>query len=175
MIPTLDEARERRLPLAGQVLARTDFSVTEYGESDHEIVRDLADANLITSMIDTGDPISRLGDMWATHRVVIDIDLPVAAVESSTPGHFHLYIDKAMDWPTYLALLEAFVSAGIVEPGYLAAAQRRGHTAVRLPWVHKPEPAPLPVLPSLADCTHGDDCTAHPGTPGVHDFNGRPI
>lgn len=43
-----------------------------------------------------------------------------------------------MDWSTYVALLRAFAAAEIVEPGYVSAAERRGHTAVRLPWVRKP-------------------------------------
>lgn len=128
----------RRLPLAGQVLARTNFENTTYGVDDHEKVADIERANLITSIvvIDIDLPV-KLAAFQSTHKVVIDIDLPVKVVASSTPGHFHLYIDKEMNWATYLTLLEAFVAAGIVERGYLAAARSRGHTAVRLPWVQK--------------------------------------
>ncbi len=148
MIPTLDELRARRLPLSGQALARTDFSNSTNGDygNDHEGVMDVEHANLITSMVVGPEDL---------HKVVIDVDLPVSLVASSTPGHFHLFIDKAMPWPTYVALLEALAAAGIVEPGYLAAALRRGHTAVRLPWVRKPEVVPLPVMPTACrTCGH---------------------
>jgi hypothetical protein len=153
LVPTLAEARERRVPLAGQALARAEFDSTSYDGNDHEGVTDIEHANLITSIVDTGVP-SRLGGRLAQHKVVIDVDLPVKVIESSTPGHFHLFIDHAMEWSTYVALLEALAAAGIVEPGYFAAAVGRGHTAVRLPWVRKPAvvPAPLP-LPAAPGCT----------------------
>jgi hypothetical protein len=167
MIPTLDELREQRLPLDGQALARTDFSNSANGDygNDHEGVADLADANLITSIVDAG-PLSHLGRDCADHKVVIDVDLPVTMIESSTPGHCHLFIDKAMDWPTYLALLEALAAAGIIEPGYLNAARRRGHTAVRLPWVRK-DAGPG----EASECTHGADCQVHPSVNALHNFD----
>ena len=131
MIPTLDELRERRLPLDGQALARTDFN--DSYDTDRTVVADLEQANLITSMVAGTD-----GTASDLHKVVLDVDLPVTVIESSTPGHFHVFIDKAMDWQTYFDLLRALCAAQIIEPGYLAAAERRGHTAVRLPWVRKP-------------------------------------
>ena len=142
-VPTLDELRERRPPLDGQALARTDFNSTGPGyDNDHLMVgADVEHANLITSIVGTGPgSLCHLGGQFAQHKVVVDVDLPVKVIESSTPGHFHLFIDKAMDWQTYLSLLEALVVAGIVEPGYWAAAERRGPTAVRLPWIRKGEP-----------------------------------
>jgi hypothetical protein len=166
IVPTLAEVRERRLPLDGQALARTDFESTAYDGNDHEGVTDVERANLITSIVDTGG-LSHLGGTFATHKVVIDVDLPVSLIASSTPGHFHLFIDKAMDWPTYLALLEALTAAGIVEPGYLAAAERRGHTAVRLPWVRKPGSGVAPE----PECTHGGDCQIHPSVNALHNFD----
>jgi hypothetical protein len=146
LVPTLAEARERRVPLAGQALARAEFDSTSYDGNDHEGVTDIERANLITSIVEAGG-LSHLGGDFAMHKVVIDVDLPVKVIESSTPGHFHLFIDHAMGWETYCRLLGALTSAGIVEPGYLAAALGRGHTAVRLPWVRKPATvlAPLPV------------------------------
>ena len=187
MIPTLTEIGERRPPMAGQVLARTDFD--DSYDTDRTITADLAAANLITSMVAGPEDL---------HKVVIDVDLPVQVVASSTPGHFHLYIDKAMEWDTYLALLHAFMNAGIVEAGYVAAAERRGHTAVRLPWVRKPTalPVPLPACPGCQSidrsqrylvacglpcdyawhetapaCTHGADCREHPDVNGLHNLD----
>lgn len=128
--PDTTDNNERRLPLDGQVLASTDFS--DSYDTDRTIVTDLEQANLITSMI--AEPDGSAGNL---HKVVLDIDHPVKVVESSTPGHFHLFINVEIEWPEYLALQRGLTVAGIVEPGYLAAAEHRKHTAVRLPWIRK--------------------------------------
>ncbi len=124
---------DRELPMAGQVLAHVDFKSTSY-TNDRELTDDTNKANCITSLV-------RQPDLWPTglesHRPVIDIDLPVKVVPSSTPGHFHLFIDKPMEWETYLYLLEAMAEAGIVEPTYVSASRERGYSTVRLPWVRK--------------------------------------
>lgn len=157
-VPALDELHERRLPLDGMALARTDFESTDYSGNDHQGVTDVEHANLITSMVATGAPLNQLGGQFVTHKVVLDIDLPVTVLPSSTPGHHHLFIDHEMTWAQYVAVIEALSAAGIVEPGYLAAAQRRGHTAVRLPWVRKP------TGPSEADITEGFALLMPPAT-----------
>lgn len=133
----------RQSPMPGQALAHADFEATkrdgDYSNEHTMVGANLDQANLITSIVSDG-AISLLGGHFTQHKVVIDVDMPAQLIESSTPGHFHLLIDKAMSWDQYIHLLQALVNAGIVEPGYLAAAERRGHTAVRLPWVRKPAP-----------------------------------
>lgn len=74
--------------------------------------------------------------------IVLDVDRPVLVLPSSTPGHHHLYIDRRMTWRRYSRLLDLLVDVDVLEPGYVAAAESRGHTPVRLPWVRKPEPDP---------------------------------
>lgn len=115
----------RELPLAGQVLAAVELD----GPYDAErvLTTDTDQANVITSRVDGTD----------LHKPVLDLDLPATLLPSSTPGHFHLLIDKAMTWEAYEALLHALADAGLVEPGYVSASQSRGYTAVRLPWVRK--------------------------------------
>lgn len=71
------------------------------------------------------------------HTVLVDIDHPVRVVQSSTPGHYHLYIDVPMPWWRYRKLLRAMSRAGLVEPGYYQAAVRRRATYLRLPWTRK--------------------------------------
>ena len=71
------------------------------------------------------------------HKPVLDIDMPVRVEPSSTPGHFHLYIDRAMYWDQLRQLLDALHAAGILEKGYVEASKRRRYTAVRLPGVTK--------------------------------------
>jgi hypothetical protein len=138
-----DEARAH--PFPGNALRRVELDPeeTEYGDSP-ELVTELAEANLVTSeMIGHRGPEAPLtwleGPNGLTmHRLVIDIDHRVKAVESTTPGHFHLYIDVPMNWHDQaLPLLHALADAGVVEPGYVGASERRGYTAVRLPWVRK--------------------------------------
>jgi hypothetical protein len=72
-----------------------------------------------------------------THAPALDIDLPCRLVESTTPGHFHLFIDHEMPWSAYMKLLYALQDAGILEPGYVASAVNRGQSFLRLPHVKK--------------------------------------
>lgn len=86
---------------------------------------------------------SELGN--GLHAPCIDVDVPMRIVPSTTPGHGHLYIDVAMDWEQYIAILEALAAAGVVERGYVMASEFRKGTHVRLPWVKKaPEEVPFP-------------------------------
>ena len=103
---------------------------TEPDEYDGEHVEedDIAEAHIILS-----HDATELG----THRPVLDIDFPVHVVPSSTPGHFHLYLDKPMPWGKYRRLLSALESAGVIEKGYARVSEARGYTSVRLPWVRK--------------------------------------
>lgn len=71
------------------------------------------------------------------HRPVLDLDFPAALVPSSTPGHFHLYLDKEMTWSDYKYLICAFETVGLIEKGYKEASLAREFTSVRLPWVKK--------------------------------------
>lgn len=90
----------------------------------------MADANIVTS---------RFGNGQARHVVVLDIDRPAWLVRSSTPGHFHLYIDVPGGVPheTYMALLGTLADAGVVEYGYARASQARGFSSARFPWIKK--------------------------------------
>lgn len=138
-------SEDRVPPLAGQTLEWVPaIDLEEYqneGEvhnKDRHPTRDINHANVITSRVyGTGD----------THKLLLDIDLPAQLLESTTPGHFHLYIDKAIPGPAYMKLLDALAEAGIIEQGYAGASKERGYTALRLPWIKKsdkPLPGPSP-------------------------------
>lgn len=71
------------------------------------------------------------------HKPVIDIDVRLSVIPSSTRGHFHLYINHPVEWDAYCNLLDALVECWIVEEGYARTSKSRGYTAVRLPWVRK--------------------------------------
>ncbi|MEU4155728.1 hypothetical protein [Actinoplanes sp. NPDC026670] len=129
------------LPLANQVLARVDFDAPTDGNYERpDTEAKLDTANLITSKVALEPEIEAV--TGALHKVVLDIDLPVTVLPSSTPGHHHLFIDKPMTWPTYKRLLDALADAGLIESGYRSASVERKYTAVRLPWVKKAEPVP---------------------------------
>ena len=72
-----------------------------------------------------------------THRPLLDLDIPVVFIPSSTPGHGHLYIDKEMPWKDYQKLLNCLADLDIIEHGYRGASLARGYSALRLPWVKK--------------------------------------
>lgn len=71
------------------------------------------------------------------HSPALDIDLPCVLVPSSTPGKFHLYIDKPMPWETYKTLLRALADAGILEQEYASASIAKGQSFLRKPGVTK--------------------------------------
>lgn len=74
------------------------------------------------------------------HRPVLDIDVPMRYVPSTTQGHGHLYIDLDLTWDQYAELLKVLARCGIIEDGYLYASLEREATFVRLPWVRKVDP-----------------------------------
>lgn len=71
------------------------------------------------------------------HWPVIDIDLPIRVVPSSTPGHNHLYIDVSLSTAVFMDILDALVAAGLVEEGFAQGSRRRGHADLRLPHIKK--------------------------------------
>lgn len=89
-------------------------------------------ANLVSSIEE-----DERGVATGMHLPVIDIDLPAHVEPSTTPGHGHLYIDKPLTWREYITLLHVLAGLGIVEPGYVAVAEKRGATFVRRPGVKK--------------------------------------
>lgn len=95
---------------------------------------ELEDANLITSLYTFG---RHLNDGKGIHKVVLDIDMDAMLIPSTTPGHHHLIIDKALDWPDYVKVMDVLADVGIVEKGYVRAAKQKGYTGIRVPWVKK--------------------------------------
>jgi len=78
-------------------------------------------------------------DNWlgeGVHLPTLDIDLPCQLRESS-PGHFHLYIDKPMSWSSYRMLLDVLASVGIIERGYADASINKGASCLRKPGTFK--------------------------------------
>ena len=120
---------------------RIGISVDEEGmPKDAESLRD---TDLVTSLADTGRGSGYYGvgntdNVYSTqHYPVIDIDIPIKVVPSSTPGHSHLYINTMLSYREYYKLLTVLAELGIVEWGYLYVFEQRGYSAVRPPWIKK--------------------------------------
>lgn len=100
-------------------------------ENDNRQPCSKAEANLISSE-------GTLFEEDEFHYPVIDLDIPCRLIPSSTPGHFHLYIDHPVPQDKYLAMIQAMADAGVVQQFYAEAAKLRGATFVRPEWVKKP-------------------------------------
>lgn len=118
--------------IRGHQLATIPKGPTDPAEDDdytaeHVNTENIEDAHIILSHDKEG----------IFHRPVLDIDFPVHVVASSTPGHYHLYLDKQMPWRKYAKLIDALAEAGIIEQGYASVSEGRQYTSVRLPWIKK--------------------------------------
>lgn len=100
----------------------------------------------VASMPDTAEMVSSSvvedDKATGTHTVMLDVDLPAALVESSTPGHYHLYIDHVMTWTAYKKLLKALAEAGVIEHEFYRASLANHATMLRPPWVRRTESKP---------------------------------
>jgi hypothetical protein len=131
----------------------------EYEPGIDREVADLSSANVVSSTLlnshtvinfDPKKPFSEQ-EKVPRHAVLLDIDYPAHLVESSTPGHFHLYLDvpAGVEHGAYMNLLGVLRDCGIIEKGYADVSIARGHSDLRLPWVTK------------------DDQVLHAAQPGV--------
>lgn len=138
--PLLPEfAQEHCLAIIPEITVDPLDNPDEY-EDPHLPTDDMAAADVVTSATKDG----------RAHRPFLDIDFRAELIPSTTPGHFHLYLDKEMSWPKYRRLLNVLAEVGILERGYVNASIDREYTSVRLPWVKKPEPKPQPE-PGIPD------------------------
>jgi hypothetical protein len=115
-------------------------SLDDYRAFGDDVDFDHEEPNVVTSRFG-------LDGMEDWHMPVLDIDFPAHLEPSTTEGHFHLYLDRAMEQDSLFKLMDVMCEVGLLEPGYVAAAKIRGYSSCRLPWVRKPEsPAPAPAV-----------------------------
>jgi len=118
---------KRTPPITGQMYAKVENFGSSYNNGG-TLTNRIDDANIITSMVERN---------VLHHKVVLDIDLPAVLLPSSTPGHFHLFIDHEIEAKTYWKLLRVMAKAGLIEEGYAEASINQGRSGVRLPWIKK--------------------------------------
>jgi hypothetical protein len=116
-----------RLPRVHKFIKVLNATGDDY-QGDDAVTTSEQEANIVTSYLG--------GEL---HAPVLDIDFGAQLIPSSTPGHFHLYFEKAMTWDNYAGLLRALGNVGILEEGYVKASLRRGYSSVRKPGVYKQE------------------------------------
>lgn len=105
-------------------LGRGDSAKT-FKDDDGQYAVDSRDSvNLVSSLVK---------DSPAIHFPAIDIDSNCFVIESQTPGHFHLYFDKALTYDEYEILLSAMTKVGLVEQGFYESFLARKATYLRLP------------------------------------------
>lgn len=94
---------------------------------------DATEPNVVTSVASRNE-----AGVPTWHLPVLDIDLEARLVPSSTPGHYHLFIEKLVDTPHYEKLLKVLAECGIIGAGYEHFSMERGYTTARLPHSKKP-------------------------------------
>ncbi len=106
-------------------------------------------ANLVGSRLPNGQ-----------HSPVLDLDYEARLVPSTTPGHFHLYLDGLeMESDTYESLLDDLASAGVIQRGFAGQMDRHGQTFLRPPGVLKfngdglDADSEKPTAPDRATCS----------------------
>lgn len=115
---------EGRTPRSLRV-THEDCNGQTYCSCGEEPVESVDDANLVCSDVPFTD--------GKLHRPVIDLDFECKLLPSATPGHYHLYLDRAVTTGQFDAVLIAMAEAGLVERGYASSFRNRGYTAVRHP------------------------------------------
>lgn len=107
---------------------KVDFENQHYDGNDHTPAP-LIEADVVSSEV---------AGTYDQHIIVVDIDHPAHLVESTTPGHHHLYVEiPPVSTEAYFRWLDASAEIGLIEPGYVSAFKARGFSCVRLPWVSK--------------------------------------
>lgn len=126
-----DKVWSRIVTMCGRkTYLQPDLDTDTYNSGRKKIAEaDLDRANLVSSELPNG-----------LHAPVIDLDFEVHLLPSSTPGKYHLYIDKHITWEQYESLLTGFYMAGLIEAGWYNNALQDKRTYLRLPHVKKPKP-----------------------------------
>jgi hypothetical protein len=143
----------------------TAYKVKHWGQDssepsslDRDPTNDLNEAHVTSSLLreqpegahSLADILNAGRDPWdlaapeQLHQVVVDIDHAAHLVSSSTPDHWHLYVEIPGGVPqsAYFDWLRASAKIGLLQQGYVDASIARGHSDLRLPWVTKADTPP---------------------------------
>src|SRR3989344_3971131 len=82
-----------------------------------------------------GNPLGQFS--CGASGAILTFSDPVRLVESSTPGHFHFYIEKKIPWQDYKKMLKAFLKAGLIDENFYDMSMEEKMTMLFLPGVKK--------------------------------------
>lgn len=102
-------------------------------ETDN-VAKILRDNLSVTEANSVGSKVLMTSNM---HKPVLDLDMDVLVVPSSTMGHQHLYINRELTWHDYSLLLNVLGHVGILQAGYVRASHARSESFLRTPWTRK--------------------------------------
>lgn len=120
-----DQERLERLRATGDGAKSKDWMRGSNFRADTRLAVPSMEANLVSSRA-ADRPES------GVHYPIIDFDFPIAVVQSRTPGHYHLYIEKAVRFEQYTALLRAMYDADLIGRGNLRQIDHGGATFARI-------------------------------------------
>lgn len=101
-------------------------------ETEYRVEMSIEHANTISSVAVRGSNSDHV-----MHYPLLDIDIDVRLVPSSTNGHYHLYLGTLMNHDQYSKLLDVLEEVGIIQHGFARQLDERGATFLRLPGVKK--------------------------------------
>lgn len=112
-------------------------SGSDDGPLDGRLERTTTKANMVGSELLNG-----------RHSPVLDLDFEARLVPSSSPGHYHLFLDGLeLDPAAYEALLDALVAAKVIQAGFRRRFIESGTTLARIRRDKTPgEPATGPIV-----------------------------
>ncbi len=96
--------------------------------ADHGTLRLKDDANLVSS---------RVAGLNKQNMPILDLDFDCKLVESSTRGHYHLYLNKVISWDQYKPILTALHNAGLINTFWYESSLASKGTFVRPEGVYK--------------------------------------
>jgi hypothetical protein len=67
------------------------------------------------------------------HLFVLDLDCEAWLLQSKTPGHYHLIIDKELSESAYSEILAVLEKHRIIESGWFRQLREMGQTFLRFP------------------------------------------
>ena len=114
--------------VGNQLVDCANLDTVEYTHESHNVdTDDITKANLISSKVKGKK----------AHKPIFDLDSPAALIPSSTPGHFHLYLDKELSEEQMGMLVNTLWQVGLIAEGNLNQWDRFRGQFLRLPWVKK--------------------------------------
>jgi len=101
-------------------------SLLTYRQKKNRRQVSVREANLVSSKTTDGK-----------QKPIIDLDFEFEIKPSSTPGHYHLYLNHEISNTRFVVLMAALWFSGVVEMGYAVWSIRRLGNFVRPPGVMK--------------------------------------